>query len=283
MRKTIFIDKQTKEIFFSFNIKNFDSEKILIFLTPIFGKSYLIAQFEKDRQQMYSIKNNDWDFCIDTLVIKNSSISYFFVDIQASIRAHLQGVQYLIVETYPKIDHQIDPRRLTSHLDLPKIFHSQYLLQHKDASRICMPLSITHALSMLLQETVNPYELMQLCYDYHHGIYGNWSLATAAVSRYTKGKWKLIIRRLLGLGELSSFLQNNMPVCVSIQGELKGAYKNFEDGHIMTIVGIDEQFIYCLDSAALTTFDVYKKYEIKPFLRAWKRRSCTAFIFQKKN
>ena len=69
---------------------------------------------------------------------------------------------------------------------------------------------------------------------------------------------------------------------VSIQGELKGAYKPFYDGHLIILTSINDEYVECLDSATEDVEKVKKEYCIKEFLAAWTRRNNVTFIFQKK-
>jgi len=146
---------------------------------------------------------------------------------------------------------------------------------HARPNALCSPTSICHALGAM-GVVVEPVEMADRVYDWHHNIHGHWAFAVAAAGEFVDGacaKW------LKGLGDLQGELMRGKPVVVSVCGKIIGAPKVYSEGHLMTVVGMGENTVSVLDSAFDTSLKVLVHYSKQDFLSAWRRRHFLAYTF----
>jgi hypothetical protein len=67
---------------------------------------------------------------------------------------------------------------------------------------------------------------------------------------------------------------------VSVRGELVGAAKPYNDGHLLLVVGYDakQKKIICHDPAFEDVSQVAASYDVDGFLKAWARSRNLAYI-----
>ncbi len=132
----------------------------------------------------------------------------------------------------------LDPRDWRRRLDVP--FLSQRSAGAEIASRVCSPTSTT----MLLAWRGVDVELERFCalaYDPVNDIYGNWP-------RNVQAAWTLGVPARLARcstwGEVESHIAAGQPLVVSIRakhGELAGAPYESTNGHLLVLVGFDDE------------------------------------------
>ena len=242
-------------------------------------KKYLIARFEPDLQQTFSLETEYFSYKVDELHIHEKINNKVFLElstddadsyIHSSIDGSYDGFK---IEKFSQAKANFFPIRK---------YMAQFSFDHMDFARICLPSSLYHALQYLYDKDVRIMDILKLSYDQFHKIYGNWSLASYAVYNSSNKECFLSIFFSLTIEDLKILIYKFGFVMVSIKGELKGAYKPFYDGHLIILTSINDECVECLDSATDDLEKVKKEYCIKEFLAAWTRRNNVTFIFQKK-
>jgi hypothetical protein len=132
----------------------------------------------------------------------------------------------------------LDPAAWRRRLDVP--FRSQRSAGAEIASRVCSPTST----SMLLAWRGVDVELERFCalaHDPVNDIYGNWP-------RNVQAAWTLGVpgrlARCSTWGEVEAYIAAGQPLVVSIRakkGELAGAPYESTNGHLLVLVGFDEE------------------------------------------
>lgn len=152
---------------------------------------------------------------------------------------------------------------------LPTI--AQFALEHEDNSRICSPVSCTMLVQYLTGNYRDPLEFAAKSFDAGLGVYGSWPCNTAHAFEECNGSMHFMVRRMNAFADLHEQLIKGMPVVVSVRGNLPGALKSFPHGHLLVVVGWDNETrqVLCHDPAAETNEMVFKRYPITDFLRAW--------------
>lgn len=164
-------------------------------------------------------------------------------------------------------------------LQVPKL--SQMALDHPRKKDLCSPTSTTALLSYLLEEEIDAALFAEQVWDAAFDIYGNWSLNVAAASTYLGERGGFWVERLPDFCSICSYLQNNIPVIVSVRGPLPGSASPYAEGHLLVVRGYDalRQQVLCMDPAFLT--ENYVAYDLASFCKAWGRRGNIAYVFQK--
>ncbi len=107
--------------------------------------------------------------------------------------------------------------------------------------------------------------------DCYLDIYGNWILNVAQAFDSAKGDVFFRVEKLNDFNELYSYLKRNIPVAVSVRGNLRGAVKSYDNGHFIVVVGWDNQkkAVLCVDPAFPTSLKTARAYRLRDFLNAW--------------
>jgi len=157
---------------------------------------------------------------------------------------------------------------------------AQFALDHEDNGRICSPVSCAMVMSYLTGKIVDPLVFAQNVYDDGLSVYGSWPFNSAHAFEHNKGKTHFFVRRFNSFSDLHRHLQQNVPVVVSVRGELPGAYKLFSHGHLLVVVGWDARTkeVVCQDPASDSHHTVLKRYKADHFLRAWERSHRLAYV-----
>jgi hypothetical protein len=152
---------------------------------------------------------------------------------------------------------------------LPTI--AQFALEHEDNSRICSPVSCTMLVQYLTGNYRDPLEFAAKSFDAGLGVYGSWPCNTAHAFEECNGSMHFMVRRMNSFADLHEQLMKGMPVVVSVRGNLPGALKSFPHGHLLVVVGWDNEtrHVLCHDPAAESNEHVCKRYPMVDFLRAW--------------
>ena len=263
-------------IVFSFSILKPKKETMDLFFIYE-EKKILIAQFTPKEQKMFSFEDERFRFDVDTLTIKVNHKVTFTVEVIGDQEALKKGCSVNL-----SIKGQEEDQK-DCLLSIPKKLIPQFSLDHQDAHRICQPCTLFHLLAYLKEETVSLDQVLNLTYDSYHKIYGNWSLMTYAFYNLVEASYILLPCFFSSFYQMGYHLNRSMPVICSIQGALDGAMKPFLSGHLILVIGMDDQGVYCLDSAEKKIEAVSKKYRKEAFKDVWKNRNHLGFIFKKKS
>lgn len=160
---------------------------------------------------------------------------------------------------------------------------SQMLLEHPRATSLCSPTSGSMLISYLNQRMIDPLSLAEKIHDPALDIYGNWPFNTAALFELSQGSFWFRVKRLSSFAELYAKLKEEIPVIVSVRGKLNGAPQEYNNGHLLVIVGWDEQQrkVLCHDPAFPLNELVYVEYDIAAFCTAWERSRRLAYLAER--
>jgi len=161
---------------------------------------------------------------------------------------------------------------------LPSI--SQCALEHEDNGKICSPVSCTMLVDFLTGDNTDPLDFAAAGFDRGLGVYGSWPCNMAHAFERASGKFNFFVRRMNGFADIHRQLISGMPVIVSVRGTLPGALKPFPHGHLMVVVGLDKDAgqVLCHDPACESDKDVFKRYPLQDFLRAWETSHRLAYV-----
>jgi len=162
---------------------------------------------------------------------------------------------------------------------------SQWALSHPRRKDLCSPTSTSAAIHYLCGHEICPALFAERVRDQEFDIYGNWILNTAAASQWLGGTHTIYVARLPSFHEAHALLQQQLPVVVSVQGEIAGAPQAYPSGHLLLLTGYDRasERVLCMDPACPADAATETSYELTSFLAAWGRRRHLAYVFWKKN
>ena len=177
-----------------------------------------------------------------------------------------------------KAENSVDQLPSVHIVGVPLI--AQFALDHPDASRICSPVSCAMLIDFLTHKEKDPIDCALNSFDNGLGVYGSWPYNMAHAFEACEGKVHFSVQRMNTFADLHQRLMSEMPVIVSVRGTLPGALKAFPHGHLIVVVGWDNatREVLCHDPAAERHEDVFKRYPIEDFLRAWERSHRLAYI-----
>lgn len=160
---------------------------------------------------------------------------------------------------------------------VPKI--AQFALDHEQKDKICSPVSLT----MLLQSLgyyVAVEKVIEKSYDNGLKAFGSWPFNIAHAFECSGGNAYFYVCRLNSFDQVYTQLKKNIPVVVSVRGPLPGAERPYAQGHLLVIVGWDQEKkeVICHDPAFDDPQKTLKYYPIKPFLAAWERSRRLAYM-----
>lgn len=157
--------------------------------------------------------------------------------------------------------------------------HSQRLLAEQLADRTCSPVSAAMALGGL-GIAANALDIVEDCWHPTAGIYGVWPLAVRAA-----GKRGVLatIEACTDFSVMSSALAAGSAVVASIRfeaGDLPEAPLERTGGHLVTVIGLDDDVVTVHDPAATRLAEVRRRYPREAFATAWLRaRGVGVFFF----
>ena len=157
---------------------------------------------------------------------------------------------------------------------------AQLALDHEDKTRICSPTSCSMVVHYLTGTYKDPLEFATNAFDAGLGVYGSWPCNVAHAFECCNGSIHFFVRRMNSFVDLHKQLAQGIPVVVSVRGTLPGAYKSFPHGHLMVVVGYDNQTgeVLCHDPACESNDAVFKRYPLEHFLRAWENSHRLAYV-----
>ena len=162
--------------------------------------------------------------------------------------------------------------------DIPK--QSQRVLDHPQADVMCSPTSCSMVMGYLKKNILNPVDFAAGVYDHGLQSYGSWPFNVAHAFDQGEGEFFFKVMRLPSFLELHGLLQKSLPVIVSVRGSLEGAPKEYNNGHLLVVVGWNQQKqkVLCHDPAFENNEKVYAEYDIKSFCTAWGRSRHLAYV-----
>ena len=92
------------------------------------------------------------------------------------------------------------------------------------------------------------------------------------------------VMRMKSFADLYLHLKKNIPVVVSVRGVLTGAPKEYENGHLMLVVGWDKEkrSVVCHDPAFPANDQVLIYYQLEDFCRAWGSSHCLSYLAERR-
>jgi hypothetical protein len=169
------------------------------------------------------------------------------------------------------------------HLSVPGI--SQLRLSHPRATSFCSPTSTTAVIRYLLaHDQLKPLPFTEKVYDAGFDIYGNWSFNVAQAFVELGSTWSCQYARLTGFDSLLPYLQQDLPVIVSVKGQLTGSLMPYTNGHLLVVRGYEASTrrVLCMDPAFPTDEQTHQAYDVDEFMQAWSQRYYLAYLFGRK-
>ena len=159
---------------------------------------------------------------------------------------------------------------------------AQFALDHEDKGRICSPVSCSMVVHYMTGKYKDPLDFAAGAFDVGLGVYGSWGCNMAHAFEYSDGKINFYVRRMNSFSDIHKQLLKGLPVIVSVRGDLPGALKPFPHGHLMVIVGWDNESreVLCHDPAADNHDEVFKRYPVEHFLSSWERSHRLAYVVE---
>ena len=157
---------------------------------------------------------------------------------------------------------------------------SQRELDHPRNAGLCSPTACSMVVSYLTKQYINPIEFAEGAFDQGLDTYGSWPFNMAHAFERANGTVSFATSRLNSFKDIHRLLSSGMPVMVSVRGDLQGAPKTYENGHLVVVVGWDaaEKSVICHDPAFETSEQTMTKYPIDSFISAWERSRRLSYV-----
>ena len=217
----------------------------------------------------------------------NTKADAFEILIEAKNGANLKDLDLIgaTVSDLTEFKSTIDYKKkyiLNKKITLTKI--SQFKVNHKDFDRICSPTSLTMVLKYLTDKNIDPIKTANQVYDSALDSYGSWQFNVAYASELLRPNYFVHLKRLKNFQDILDNIKNNLPVIVSVRGEIKDAPRPYNRGHVMVVAGYNDKkkLVICYDPAFDNNYKVLKNYPLHSFLKAWNKSNCLAYCFEKK-
>jgi len=177
-----------------------------------------------------------------------------------------------------KIDHKLSFLPSIHIKNVPK--QSQRTLDHPDSACLCSPTSCSMLTGFLTQTFVDPISFAAGAFDYGLQEYGSWPFNVAHAFERCDGEVVFSTVRMNSFSDLHESLMNGIPIVVSVRGYLQHAPKEYNNGHLLIVVGWDanKKNIICHDPAFYTDKSTEVKYLLGPFLRAWEKSHRLTYV-----
>ncbi len=181
--------------------------------------------------------------------------------------------------------HKFEPEQ-TMYISLPSVLisevpqQSQLVLPHEKCRMMCSPTSCSMLLGYLTKKKVNPLQFAQHSFDHGLNVYGSWPFNTAHAFELSEGTMQFYTARLHSFQQLHKKLMKGIPIVVSVRGEIIGAPKSYNSGHLLLVVGFDAQkrVVICHDPAEIADHVTVKEYPLTSFIRAWERSRRLSYV-----
>ena len=259
--------------------------------TKKWGSWHHMVDWGKDIQQSYMSKSDGFSSHIHVRLETDDKkgADAFRIKVEPYKSASLSLIHGMSVALSdftrfnPEVPQSIDMLQSVYLSTIPSI--AQFALEHEDKSRICSPVSCSMVVHYLTGKYQDPLEFAAGAFDTGLGVYGSWGCNMAHSFEQSDGKVHFFVRRMNSFADVHHQLVNGMPVVVSVRGNLPGALKPFPHGHLMVIVGWDNDTreVLCHDPAAESHDAVFKRYPLDHFLRAWECSHRLSYIAEPVN
>lgn len=217
-------------------------------------------------------------------VLEGQKATGFQIKAAAEGNASLDEIRELHV--YTNSDKTAEPRQTTPHLlpvYLPLKGLSQMALDHVRHRDLCSPTSTTAVVRYLSNQSgIDPIRFAQNSWDGGFDIFGNWVFNVAQAAAELGPMWDCWVERLSGFDDIYLRLKQGTPVIVSVRGPLPGSAHTYTNGHLMVVIGYEEQKVICMDPRFPSDAETEVRYDLSEFLQAWNRRGRVAYIFSKR-
>lgn len=246
--------------------------------TKQWGAWHRMVDWGKDVQQSYLSKSDGFSSYVhvrlETDNKKGADAFRIKVEPHQSASLSLVHGMFAAVSDFnvfkPESPQDVDASLQSVHLTtIPSI--AQFALDHEDKGRICSPVSCSMVVHYLTGAYKDPLEFAAGAFDAGLGVYGSWGCNMAHAFEHVDGKTHFFVRRMNSFADIHQQLVQGAPVVVSVRGTLPGALKPFPHGHLMVVVGWDNDTreVLCHDPASENHESVFKRYPLEHFLRAW--------------
>ncbi|MFT6765835.1 MAG: hypothetical protein ACJAZS_000729 [Alteromonas naphthalenivorans] len=188
---------------------------------------------------------------------------------------HLKGVMVtaadftrFTIEPYNQRGKNLDSCRVAH---VPK--KSQIMIDHPRCNALCSPTSVSMVVEAITGKPIEPLSFSSYVYDEGLDVFGNWGFNMAHAFEESRNRALFYTTRLGSFNELHALLKQNIPVAVSVRGAIPGAKKDYNNGHLLVVVGFDakNKKVLCYDPAFDTHDEVGRKYDLQHFIVAWER------------
>jgi len=169
-------------------------------------------------------------------------------------------------------------------LNIPNIpQQSQMILSHPRAEHMCSPTSCSMLVSYLNHKPIDSLSFAENVYDQGLDSFGSWPFNTAHAFEQCGGAIYFQVTRLNSFYDLYAKLKQSIPVVVSVRGQLEGAPREYKNGHLILVIGWDQQAhkIICHDPAFESNQTVPTCYNFNSFTKAWGRSHNLAYLAEK--
>lgn len=162
--------------------------------------------------------------------------------------------------------------------DVPAL--SQIALLHEKCRMMCSPTSCSMLLGYLTKKDIDPLAYAECSFDQGLNVYGSWPFNTAHAFELSEGTFQFYVARLHSFVQLHKNLMKGIPVVVSVRGDIVGAPKAYNNGHLLVVVGFDAKkgVVICHDPAEPLDHQTVKSYPVSSFVRAWERSRRLSYI-----
>ncbi|NCX96855.1 MAG: hypothetical protein EBX41_10730 [Chitinophagia bacterium] len=158
------------------------------------------------------------------------------------------------------------------------ILNSSFL-EHEDCKKMCSPTATSMQVGYLAGKQLDVLEFASKTFDHGLGAYGSWPFNTAhAFEVYPQKNFRVV--RLNSFADLYQYLKAGIPVVVSVRGYLQGAPQEYKQGHLLTVIGWDQDYgeVICHDPAIYGDQNVEHVYHLSHFLRGWESSHRLAYV-----
>lgn len=172
------------------------------------------------------------------------------------------------IEPYNERGKNLDSCRVS---DVPK--KSQIVIDHPRANALCSPTSVSMVVEALTGKKMDPLLFANYVYDEGLDVFGNWGFNMAHAFEEGQNQTVFYTTRLNSFTDLHVLLKKNIPVAVSVRGNIPGGKKEYKQGHLLVVVGFDAKTkkVLCYDPAFNTNAEVDKQYDLQHFIVAWEK------------
>jgi hypothetical protein len=135
-------------------------------------------------------------------------------------------------------------------------------------------------ISYLLKKQIDAVSFANNVYDSGLCAYGSWPYNIAHAYECCQGNYLFSVTRLHSFKQLHDYLKKNIPVVVSVRGNIRGAPQEYVHGHLLVVVGWDQKNrkVICHDPAFATNEQTRVAYDAASFLAAWERSRRLSYI-----